>query len=107
MHLSSRQGFLADIGSGGRTEDALILSERGSLFTQATLDVDLGQNVGSRSVLFDVNALFDLSDGDGLGDRLLVYLVDPANPSQTLWIKAYLEHLYLNSMKMARISKRG
>ncbi len=47
--------------------------------------IELGQSEGSRTLSFDLNPQFDTTDSDGLiEDQLLVYLVDSANPSQTL-----------------------
>ena len=66
-----------------RTIDGVVLAERDSLVSQATLPVTLRQAVGSRTLSFDLNAIFDTSDG-GVPDRLLVYLVDANDPSQTL-----------------------
>ncbi|MBE9137977.1 VCBS repeat-containing protein [Nodosilinea sp. LEGE 07088] len=67
------------------TADRLILGESDSYVVQATLPVAVGQSEGRRTLRFAVDAAFDTSDqGAASEDRLALYLVDPANPSQTL-----------------------
>lgn len=65
--------------------DSLILGESDSYVVQATLPVALGQSEGSRTLRFAVDAAFDTSDTSAINeDRFALYLVNPANPSQTL-----------------------
>ena len=72
-------------GWAATTAERLILGESDSYVVQATLPVALGQNEGSRTLRFAVDAAFDTSDNSGASeDRFALYLVDPANPSQTL-----------------------
>ncbi|NET39467.1 MAG: hypothetical protein F6K19_47135, partial [Cyanothece sp. SIO1E1] len=74
-----------DLGWGIKTADSIFLAEQDSFLTQTTFAVDLGQPEGSRTLRFDLNAQFDLTDTTTvLEDQLLISLVDPANPSQTL-----------------------
>ena len=62
------RGQGAEQGWGGKIETGLILGELNSAFTQTSFDVALGQTLGSRTISFDVDALFDLRDTDGVGD---------------------------------------
>ncbi|MGB7412867.1 MAG: cadherin domain-containing protein, partial [Thermosynechococcaceae cyanobacterium] len=71
------------VGWGAKSATAVVLGEGNSLVTEASVAVDLGQDAGSRTLTFDVNALFDRTDV-GAGDRLLVYLVDANDPAVTL-----------------------
>lgn len=74
-------------GWGARQVDSLRLFERDSFVVQQAVAVPLGLigGVGTRTISFDLHAVLDLSDSSPLArDRLLVYLVDPANPGQTL-----------------------
>lgn len=65
--------------------DAIVLEEGDRFTTESSVDIDLGQMTGSRTLRFTVAAGFDTTDSSSiLGDQLLVYLVDPNNPSQTL-----------------------
>ncbi|AFY40222.1 RHS repeat-associated core domain protein [[Leptolyngbya] sp. PCC 7376] len=68
----------------GTTATSVVLGEENSLVSEAYLPVTLGQEEGSRTLSFDVQSIFDRSSDGALGDRLLVYLVDDANPDQTL-----------------------
>lgn len=70
-------------GWGARSDDQVVLSEGDALVTEASVAVDLGQEVGSRTLRFDVEALFDEADA-GAGDRLLVSLVDANDPTVKL-----------------------
>ena len=63
--------------------DDVLLAEGDSFVSQAALPVALGQMEGSRTLSFDLDAIFDTS-AQGGADRLLVYLVDASDPSQTL-----------------------
>ncbi|WP_156804809.1 CARDB domain-containing protein [Synechococcus sp. PCC 6312] len=72
-------------GWGIWTADQLTLGEQDSLLVQTTLEIELGQSAGSRKLQFDLAAQWDNQDTTSASrDRLLVYLVDPQNPSQTL-----------------------
>jgi RHS repeat-associated protein len=72
-------------GVGGETSKGLSLQERNSFLVQDSMPVQLGQTKGSRTLQFTVTPQFDTTDTTTVsGDRLLVYLVDPNNPSQTL-----------------------
>ena len=76
---------VGDAGWGIQTNNGLVLGEQGSFVTQTAIKIELGQAQGTRSLQFDVDAKFDLSDTSKVSaDRLLIYLVNPANPSQTL-----------------------
>ena len=67
------------------TADTIVLGESNSYVVQATLPVTLGQSEGSRTLRFAVNAAFDTADQGAINeDRFALYLVDPANPQQTL-----------------------
>jgi hypothetical protein len=47
--------------------------------------VELGQTAGSRTLRFQVDAEFDSTDTTAASDdQLLVYLIDPTDPTQTL-----------------------
>ena len=79
------------IGSDGSTgwgvlmDDGAHLEERSSFVVQASFLVELGQDSGTRTLSFELDASFDTTDTVSLtSDRLEVYLVDPADPSQTL-----------------------
>ena len=66
-------------------ESSLQLSEGDDFLTEAALLLDLSQEPGARTISFDLTAAFDTSDTSTIvEDTLLVYLVDPANPSHTL-----------------------
>ena len=61
------------------------LEEAGRFVTEASELVQLGQNAGTRQLRFTLDEDFDASDSTSpLGDVLLVYLLDPQDPSQTL-----------------------
>ncbi len=65
--------------------DAIVLSESaGSLFNQATQLIDLGQPTGSRTLRMRIDATFDRTATGTLEDSLLISLVDPTAPAQTL-----------------------
>ncbi|MBW4554010.1 MAG: VCBS repeat-containing protein [Aphanocapsa sp. GSE-SYN-MK-11-07L] len=65
--------------------NTLTLAEQNSLLVQALIPVALGVTTGTRKLSFDLTTFFDTSDLNGISpDRLLVYLVDANNPSQTL-----------------------
>ncbi|MFQ4138137.1 peroxidase family protein [Nodosilinea sp. PGN35] len=73
------QGWVAE------TAETILIGEENSFVTATTLDIDLGQSAGSRTLRFDLDPRFDTSDTSRLAeDQLLVYLVDPSNPTQTL-----------------------
>ena len=66
-------------------ESSLQLSEGNDFLTEAALLLDLSQEPGARTISFNLTAAFDTSDTSTIvEDTLLVYLVDPANPSHTL-----------------------
>jgi YD repeat-containing protein len=61
------------------------LAEGNAFVVETTVPVVLGQTQGTRTVRFDVEASFDTTDQTAAAeDMLLVYLVDPASPAQTL-----------------------
>ena len=61
------------------------LREEGRFLTEESILVELGQDAGTRQLRFTLDADFDASDTTSqLGDVLLVYLLDPQDPSQTL-----------------------
>lgn len=65
--------------------DFSVLAEGTRFVGELTRPVVLGQESGVRTLRVELNVQFDRSGpGDGLGDRFLVYLVDPANPEETL-----------------------
>ncbi|MBE9075751.1 VCBS repeat-containing protein [Romeria aff. gracilis LEGE 07310] len=65
--------------------DTLLLGESDSYVVQASLPVALGSTEGSRTLRFAVDAGFDVSDTTaGTEDLFALYLVDAANPAQTL-----------------------
>jgi YD repeat-containing protein len=66
-------------------EGSVFLAETSAFLQTTSLDVALAQSEGSRIVEFNIDTLFDRTDATtASGDRLLVYLVNPANPAQTL-----------------------
>jgi hypothetical protein len=72
-------------GWGTQTADALTLYEGNSFEVQKVTPVTVGVSTGTRTLEFDVNPNWDLKDFNAVAqDRLLVYLVNPSNPSQTL-----------------------
>ena len=78
-------------GWGVKNDSTLILGEQDSYVTQTSVPVELGletneegKKVGTRTISFDLQTAFDTIDAKAIEDQLLVYLVDPANPSQTL-----------------------
>jgi RHS repeat-associated protein len=78
-------------GWGAKNDSALILGEQDSYVVQTSVPVALGlatneegEQAGTRTISFDVDAVWDDLDAKAIEDQLLVYLVDPANPSQTL-----------------------
>ncbi len=72
-------------GWGVKTATTVRLEERNSFLVQTVVPVTLGQAMGTRKLQFDVDAHFDTGDATAATeDRILVYLVNPANPSQTL-----------------------
>ena len=77
-------GPTASQGWVARSNDAVVLGEQNSFVSEASLPVALGQDTGSRTLTFDLNAVFDGADADSLPDQVLVYLVDANDPSQTL-----------------------
>jgi Bacterial Ig-like domain/PAP2 superfamily/Putative Ig domain/Bacterial Ig-like domain (group 3) len=65
--------------------NGIVLAEGSSFTTQASVPVVLGQTAGTRTISFNLEKSFDLQDTNAvIQDRLLVYLVDPQNTSQTL-----------------------
>ncbi|KAI9129302.1 FG-GAP-like repeat-containing protein [Acaryochloris sp. CCMEE 5410] len=77
-------GPTASQGWVARSGDAVVLGEQNSFVSEASLAVELGQDTGSRTLSFDLNAFFDGTDAESLPDQVLVYLVDANDPSQTL-----------------------
>lgn len=75
---TNSQGWVA------RSGDSVVLGEQNSFVSEASLAVELGQDTGSRTLSFDLNAVFDGADANSLPDQVLVYLVDANDPSQTL-----------------------
>ncbi len=63
----------------------IFLAEGNQLLVEASTLVDLGQSIGSRTVSIPLDARFDNSDQQSIAeDTLLIYLVDPTDPTQTL-----------------------
>lgn len=61
------------------------LAEETRFLTQKNVDVELGQTEGTRAVTFRLTTGFDETDKtSAFKDTLAVYMVDPANPTQTL-----------------------
>src|SRR5262249_51343401 len=61
------------------------LAEGSQFETLIAVPVTLAQSAATRHIHFDVDAHFDRTDqAPAIEDLFLVYLVDPANPSQTL-----------------------
>jgi membrane-associated phospholipid phosphatase len=72
-------------GWGVQTQEALTLVEGNSLVVQKTTPIELGITEGTRTIAFEVEALWDKDDINAIAeDRLVVYLVDANNPNQTL-----------------------
>jgi YD repeat-containing protein len=73
-------------GWGQATTSDIHLEERNSLLVQDSVPVTLGAVAqGARTISFQVAPQFDQTDKASVGgDRLLVALVDPSNPSQML-----------------------
>ena len=78
-------------GWGAKSDSTVILGEQDSYVLETSVPVQLGletndegEQVGSRTISFDVDAVWGELNAAGIEDRLLVYLVDPANPPQTL-----------------------
>jgi RHS repeat-associated protein len=72
-------------GWGAQSADTLSLYEGNSFEVQKVMPVEVGVSAGTRTIEFDVSPNWDLKDIDVIAqDRLLVYLVNPSNPSQTL-----------------------
>ena len=70
---------------GAKNSEVVLLGERNGFVTETTVPIELGQTEGSRTLRFEVAPLFDTNDTNALKeDQLLVYLVDPADTSQTL-----------------------
>ena len=68
-----------------QSPSGIVLAEGGSFTTQAAVPIALGQSAGTRTISFNLEKSFDLQDLNAvIQDRLLVYLVNPQNPSQTL-----------------------
>jgi RHS repeat-associated protein len=74
-------GPTGSTGSGSMTGGTLTLTEGNSYIVQATTPVALG---GNRTLSFQVQPSFGKTGNAPSGDRFLVYLLDPANPGQTL-----------------------
>jgi hypothetical protein len=65
--------------------DGILLAERSNFVVEAMVPVTLATPAGSRELSFDVVAGFDATDTTAaIEDVLLVYLVDPSDPSTTL-----------------------
>ena len=78
-------------GWGAQNDSTLILGEQDSYVVETSIPVALGletnedgELVGTRTISFELDAMWDDLDSRGIEDQLLVYLVDPADPSQTL-----------------------
>jgi YD repeat-containing protein len=72
-------------GWGAQSADTLTLYEGNSFEVQKVTPVEVGVSAGTRTIEFDINPNWDFKDIDAVAqDRLLVYLVNPSNPSQTL-----------------------
>lgn len=67
------------------TRGTLLLEEGDNFLVEAAADVELGQSEGTRTIRFDVLSTFDATDSTAtIEDMLLVYLVDPSKPGETL-----------------------
>jgi hypothetical protein len=72
-------------GWGQATSNTIRLEERTSFLVQDAVPVQLGPVQGSRTLSFQITPQFDTTDQtSATKDRLLVYLVDPTHPNQTL-----------------------
>jgi RHS repeat-associated protein len=72
-------------GWGYQTSSSVHLETRSSFVVQTGLPVPLGAAQGSRTVSFAIAPHWDPADqSTATGDELLVYLVDPNSPGQTL-----------------------
>ena len=78
-------------GWGAKNDSTLILGEQDSYVVETSVPVELGleaneegEKTGTRTINFDLKTAFDRMDAKAIEDQLLVYLIDPANPSQTL-----------------------
>src|SRR5262249_48111214 len=67
------------------TGNSIVLREQNRIVTEHSKVVELGQDQGTRTIRFDLEAHFDETDSGGLvEDLFLVYLASPGNPGQTL-----------------------
>ena len=67
------------------TPGLAFLAEGSQFVAEATLPVELGQEEGSRTIRVEFDAQFDDSaQGAAIEDVFAIYLVDPANPTQTI-----------------------
>ena len=78
-------------GWGAKSDSTVVLGERNSYVLETSVPVELGletnddgELVGSRTISFDVDAVWGELNAAGIEDRLLVYLVDSTNPERTL-----------------------
>lgn len=63
----------------------MVLVEQSRFVTEQSMLVELGQPAGSRTISFELESDFDISDGDpAVEDQFSVYLVSAFNSSQTL-----------------------
>ena len=81
----------ATTGWGAKNSDTILLGEQDSYVVESSRTIELGlatgedgTEQGTRTVSFDLELDWDKTDTEGLEDRLLVYLVDPNNTSETL-----------------------
>ena len=78
-------GATETTGWAATTDNEILLAEGNSFITQAQMPVSLGQDDGSRTLRFAVDAAFDKTDATAAsGDTLAVYLVSTTDSGQTL-----------------------
>lgn len=78
-------------GWGAKSDSTVILGEQDSYVVETSVPVELGletneegELVGTRTISFEVDAVWRELNAGEIEDRLLVYLVDPTNPDRTL-----------------------
>lgn len=70
---------------GAKDGESILLGEKDGFVSQTSIPVGLGQAEGSRTLRFELAPLFNNTDIAPLKeDQLLIYLVDPLDPTQTL-----------------------
>ena len=71
-------------GWGVNSEVFILLNEKGSLYTETTIPIELGQSQGTRKIQFQISPNFDTTSTTTLEDTFQVFLLDPTNANQIL-----------------------